>query len=142
MVTLLPSSAQRSITIEPLDVATSLTISAPSSAKKGASFNISGILVRADTGGPVPYAALLLSYNGTVLGIATTGVDGDYLKTVSIGVDGTFTLRAAFAGGGGYAASTAQTRLSVGEMIVPVPNLLIGVVAPILTGALLAYMRR
>lgn len=137
MVTLLPSSAQRSITIEPLDVATSLTISAPPSAKKGASFNISGILVRADTGGPVPFVALLLSYNGASLGIATTGVDGDYLKTVSIGVDGTFTLRAAFAGGGGYAASTAQTRLSVGVPLIGVPYIAL---APIVTGLALAYI--
>ncbi len=142
MVTLLPSTATRTITITPADVTTVLTISAPSSAKKGASFNISGILVRADTGGPVPSASIPLSFNGNSLGVATTGVDGDYLKTVSIGVDGTFTLKAAFAGGGGYAASTAQTRLSVGEMAVPFPNLLVGVVAPILIGALLTYMRK
>lgn len=141
MVTLLPSTATRTITITPADVPTTLTISAPTSAKKGASFPISGMLIRNDTGGPVPFASITLRYNGVSLGSTTTGVDGDYLKTVSIGTEGTFTLKAAFAGGSGYAASEAQTKLSVGDLVVPITNLLVGVAAPILTGILIVYMR-
>lgn len=135
MVTLLPDSATRSITIEPLDVATTLSISAPSSAKKGASFNTSGILTRNDTGGPIRYASIPLSYNGTSLGSATTGVDGDYLKTVSINAEGTFTLKATFAGGAGYAASSAQRGMAIG---VPTPLLpLISILAPLVAGVAL-----
>jgi len=136
MVTLLPSTATRTITITPADVATSLTISAPSSAKKGASFSISGILIRNDTGGPVPYASISLSYNGTNLGSTTTGVDGDYLKTVSIGAEGTFALKAYFAGGSGYAASEAQSRISVS---VPTPiTTIVSIVLPIAIGLIVA----
>jgi len=141
MVTLIPSSAQRSITITPADVTTSLTISAPSSAKKGATFPVSGILIRNDTGGPVRYATITLSYNGISLGSTTTGVDGDYLKTVSIGTDGTFTLKAKFAGGSGYAASTAQSKISVGDLEVMVPALLVSAVLPIVVGVILASRR-
>jgi len=137
MVTLSGSSATRSITIQPLDVATSITISAPSSAKKGASFTISGILIRNDTGGPVPSASISLSYNGTSLGSATTGVDGDYLRTVSIGAEGTFTLKASFAGGSGYAASTAQRSVSVREEVLPPAAQIIPILAPLITGVII-----
>ena len=135
MVTLLPSSATRSITIQPLDVSTSLTISAPSSAKKGGSFVISGILIRNDTSGPVTGASITLSYNGTSLGSATTGVDGDYLKTVSIGSEGTFTLKANFAGGSGYAASTAQSVVRVVALAIATPIIIM--VTQLVTGLLL-----
>ena len=136
MVTLLPSTATKTITILLADVATSLTISAPSSAKKGASFPVSGILIRNDTGGPVPYASITLSYTGTNLGSTTTGVDGDYLKTVSIGAEGTFALKANFAGGSGYAASEAQRGISVG---MPTPiTAIVSIVLPIAIGLIVA----
>ena len=95
---LLPSQATRSIQILAPDVSTSLSISAPASKKAGESFAVSGILVRNDTGGPVSGASIALKYNGTSLGSATTGVDGDYLRTVSIPSVGTFTLTASFGG--------------------------------------------
>ncbi len=145
MVTLLPSTATRTITITTADVATTLTISAPTSAKQGQLFIIEGVLKRTDTGAPLEGENISLSYNGVNLGTAMTRyIEGSikYQATVQIPDVGTFTLKASFAGGSGYAASEAQTRLSVGDMVVPITNLLVGVVAPILAGALLVYMKR
>lgn len=71
-----------------------VTISAPSSADKGTGFVISGILYDSVTGQPIDRVNVSLYRNGTFLGNAETGIDGDYLKTVSIGTAGTWTLRA------------------------------------------------
>ena len=98
MVNYLPSQATTSITVTALDVATSLTISAPASVVQGQSFNISGILVRNDTGFPIPNEEISINYNGSPIGTGTTGVDGDYLITGSIPSVGIFTLTANFAG--------------------------------------------
>ncbi len=144
MVTLLPSTATRSITITPADVATTLTIDAPASAIQGQLFIIEGQLRRADTGVTLEGENISLSYNGVNLGTTLTRyIEGSikYMATVKIDESGTFTLKAAFAGGSGYAASEAQTRLNVGDLIVSIPNLLVGVVAPILAGVLIAHMR-
>ena len=127
----MPSQATKSIQILAPDVSTSLTLSAPSSKKAGESFALSGILVRNDTGGPVPSASVALRYNGTSLGSASTGVDGDYLRTVSIPSVGTFTLTASFAGmtvAGAY-LGPSESRVIIG---------LEGEVNPLLVLALLA----
>ena len=137
MVELLPSSATRNIVVEELQVGTTLTISAPSSVTQGASFVISGIFIMNDTGGPVPNATISLSYDGTSLGSATTGVDGDYLKTVSIPSVGSFTLRADYAGGGGFAGSEAFRNVSIGDVAVS-SMLLISVAV----GGIIAYLTR
>ena len=122
MSTLLPSSASRNITILAPDVNTSLTISAPSSRNPGESFVISGMLIRNDTGGPVPNASVSLTVDGGSIGSVTTGVDGDYIKSTSINTPGTHSLRASFAGGSGFAASTASQNISVGiiESLTPI----------------------
>ena len=117
MVTLLPSQATRNISVTMADVSTSLTISAPSSVQVGASFTISGILIRNDTGGPVSNASIVLSYNGSPLGSASTGVDGDYLRTVNIPTSGSFTLKASFSGMSVFGASEASTNISIGGLI-------------------------
>ena len=93
-----PSYASRGIVVEAADVDTTLTISAPASVAVGQSFAISGILIRNDTGGPVVGANIELKYNNTALGNATTGVDGDYLRSVSIPTEGSYTLKASFGG--------------------------------------------
>jgi len=136
MVTLLPSTATRPITVTPADVATSLTISAFSSVKKDETFLVTGTLTRDDTKEGVEGASISLSYNGTGLGSATTHVDGDYIIAISIGAEGTFTLKANFAGGSGYAASEAKRGLSVG---VPAPlTAIVSIVLPIAVGLIVA----
>lgn len=138
MVTLSPSSATRSITVEPLEVATSITISAPSTVKLGESFSITGILIRQDTGGPVPNALIKLYYNGSSIGSVTTGVDGDYIKSgVTFLNAGTWTLKATFAGGSGYAASAAQKPISVRGKALPSPIQIIPIALPIIVGVAL-----
>jgi len=132
MVTLLPSTATRAITVLAAEVATTLTISAFSSVKKDETFLVTGRLTRDDTGEGVEGATISISYNGTHLGSTTTVADGDYIIGVSIGEEGAFTLKAEFAGGSGYAASEAQSRISVG---VPAPlTALVSIVLPIAVG--------
>ena len=114
MSVLLPSSATRNISILAPDVATTLTISAPTSRNAGTGFNITGILTRNDTGGPVPNASIELSYDGTVIGTVTTGIDGDYIRFLNIQTPGTYSLNASFAGGTGFSASMATRNISVG----------------------------
>ena len=136
MVTLLPSTATRTITVTPADVPTSLTISTWSSVKKGETFIVTGTLTRDDTNEGVEGASISLSYNGTPLGSTTTGVGGDYVTGVSIGEEGTFTLKAYFAGGSGFAASEAKRGLTVG---VPTPlTTVVSIVLPIAVGLIVA----
>jgi len=136
MVTLLPSTATRPITVTPAEVATSLTVSAFSSVKKGETFIVTGTLTRDDTGEGVEDASISLSYNGTNLGSTRTGVGGDYVTGVSIGEEGTFTLKASFAGGSGFAASEAKRGLTVG---VPTPlTAVVSIVLPIAVGLIVA----
>ena len=140
MVTLLPSTATKTITITPADVATSLNISAPSSAKKGASFRVYGQLTRNDTGVAVPGAGINLSYNGQSIGTPTTDMQGVYDISMSIPNEGTFTLKANFAGGSGYAASEAQSRISVS---VPTSlTAIVSIVLPIAVGLGVATLWR
>lgn len=137
MVTLLPSQATRNISVAELDVGTSLSISAPASVAQGAGFEISGILLRNDTAGPVPYVSIALSYNGTSLGSATTGLYGDYSKSVSIPSVGAFTLTASFAGASGFMGSEAFKNISIGGLIVSSALLI-----PVFIGGLIAYLSR
>ena len=80
------------------------------------------MLIRNDTGGPVPNASVSLTVDGGSIGSVTTGVDGDYLKSTSISTPGTYSLSASFAGGSGFAASTASQNISVGiiESLTPI----------------------
>jgi len=123
MVNYLPSQATTQITVSALEVATSLTISAPANVVQGQSFPISGILTRNDTGFPIPNAQINVLYNGTPIGSGTTGVDGDYLITGSIPAMGTFTLTANFAGatmpGLRLLPSMAKTGVALIDGIIP-----------------------
>ena len=137
MVSLLPSSASRNITILAPPVNTTLTISAPTSRDAGAGFTISGILMRNDTGGPVPNASISLTIDGVSIGSVTTGVDGDYIKNTSISTSGTHSLGASFSGGPGFAASTASQNISVGVIESLTPILI-----PIVIGIAAIYLFR
>ena len=126
------SSATKQITILELEYATKTTISAPSSASQGTPFPISGRLTFREGG--IDYGlggrTIGLSYNGISLGITTTDGSGNYSKSVSIGTDGSFTLKAAFAGSAGLAASSATTGVQIG-VIAP---------ATLVIAALAAYL--
>jgi len=98
MVTFLPSSASATIQISPLEVGTNLTISAPSSATEGAQFQVTGILTRIDSGAGLGGETIDFTYNGTILGNATTNPDGTYQFTTQISETGSFTLTAEFKG--------------------------------------------
>ena len=142
MVTLLPSTATRTITVLVSEIATTLTIIAPASVTQGVPFTINGQLVRNDTGVALPNMSISVSYNGNSIGSVLTDMQGVYSITAIIPDPGTFTLKAAFAGATGYAASEAQSRISVSDMIIRIPNLLVGVVAPIVIGGILASLGR
>lgn len=125
MVKFLPRTATRPITITVKEVATILTISAPSSAEQGASFLISGQLRRADTGVGILGAPITLTYDGTLIGTATTGPGpsppatyGYYSISATIDVAGAFTLTAKFLGME-VAGVTLRESTAYGYIVVP-----------------------
>lgn len=116
MVTFLPSSASATIQISPLEVGTNLTISAPASATEGAQFQVTGILTRVDSGAGLGGETIDFTYNGTILGNATTNPDGTYQFTTQISESGSFTITAEFKGstrpGLVFKGSKATTRVA------------------------------
>lgn len=122
------------VTVEaPTERSTSLTISAPASVQPDETFAISGILYETSSGSPIPNQPISLSYNGVNLGSVTTGVDGDYLKQVSIPTPDTYTLKAAFAGTTTLGASEASSKMSTTGVSGLLPLLVIGGAAYVLT---------
>ena len=113
-----PSSATRQITIEETVRSTYLSISAPSAVEQGVPFGITGKLTFIEGG--VEYGlggrSISLSHNGTSLGSVTTDGSGNYSKSVTINTSGTYTLKAAFAGGSGLAASSAIMGVRIGAL--------------------------
>ncbi len=96
------------LNLQEVIIPTALTIDAPSSVAPGEAFWISGILYERDTSVPIPNQLISLSYNGVELGSALTGVDGDYLLQASISTEGTYTLKADFAGTEAYNSSSVM----------------------------------
>ncbi len=128
------------ITLTPTEepsIPTTLTISAPPFAYPAQTFPISGILYETGTGVPIPNKQINLSDNGVSLGSATTGIDGDYLKQVSIPAEGVYTLKAEFPRATGYTASSKTIRMGVGVPLIGVPYIAL---APIVTGLALAHI--
>ncbi len=97
----------------PTEIHTTLTINALESVASGEAFYISGILYETDTGIPIPNQTINHSYNGKSLGSSTTGVDGDYLKEVTIPESGVWTLRSDFLGTQTLQASRSQVKAIV-----------------------------
>lgn len=89
-------------------IPTTLTLSAPDIAGIDEKFNVSGILYETESGIPIPAMPINHSYDGRSLGSSTTGVDGDYLKEVSIPESGTWTLISDFPGTEALQASRSQ----------------------------------
>jgi len=102
----------------PVGIPTTTTLSVPDKAGVNEKFYISGILYETESGIPIPSQPINHSYYDAIhepksLGSSTTGVDGDYLKEVSIPESNVWTIKSEFPGTPGYAASR-----SVAEAIV------------------------
>lgn len=122
---------------EPTEIPTSLTIDAPASVDPDETFFVSGILYETDTGIPIPNQPINHSYNGRSLGVSTTGVDGVYLKEVSVPEAGVWTLKSEFPGTEGLQASIALVDTFVA--ISPIVTALL-IAGPLVMGiALVAY---
>lgn len=131
--------ATRNITITaaPVGIPTTTTISAPSEAAVNERFNISGILYESEAGIPIPNQPINHSYNGRSLGSSTTGVDGNYLKEVSIPESGTWSLKSEFPGTDALQTSRALVDAVVAATPIETALLIAG---PIVTGlALVIY---
>ena len=89
----------------PVGIPTTTTLSAPGKIGVNEKFYISGILYETESGIPILGQPINHNYNGRNLGGSTTGVDGDYLKEVSIPESGAWTIKSEFPGTPGYAAS-------------------------------------
>ena len=124
----------------PVGILTTTTISAPSKAAVNERFNISGILNESEAGIPIPNQPINHSYNGRSLGSSTTGVDGNYLKEVSIPEAGTWTLKSEFPGTEALQTSRALVDAFVAATPIETAILIAG---PIVTGlALVIYGSR
>lgn len=101
------SQISKTITLgeAPVGIPTTTTLSAPKKIGVNEKFNISGILYETESGIPILGQPINHSYNGKSLGGSTTGVDGDYLKEVSIPKSNVWTIKSEFPGTPGYAAS-------------------------------------
>ena len=121
----------------PAGTPTTLTLSAPDKAGVGEKFNISGILYETESGIPIPNQPINHSYDGRSLGGSTTGVDGDYLKEISVPEVGTWTIKSEFPG-----TEALQTSSSLANAVVaatPIATALL-ISGPIATGlALILY---
>jgi len=136
MVTLLPSTATKTITVLVAEVATKLTIVAPASVAEKEYFIVQGQLTRDDTGEAIPNMTINVRYNGNAFGWALTDMQGVYKVTSDIPEPGTVTLKAVFEGAEGYAASEAKRGINVG---VPAPlNVIVSMVLPIAVGLVVA----
>jgi len=121
----------------PVGIPTTLTLSAPDIVGVDEKFNISGILYETESGIPIPNQPINHSYNGRSLGSSTTGVDGDYLKEVSIPKAGTWTIKSDFLG-----TETLQASKSEADAIVAASPLeaAIAIIASAATGlTMIAY---
>ena len=124
--------------LEPaVGIPTSLTLSVPDRTGVNENFNVSGLLRETDTGIPIPNQPINHSYNGRPLGSSTTGVDGSYLKVVSVPESGVWTLKSDFPGTEGLQASRSRAGTVVAAT--PITSALI-IAGSIATGiALFAY---
>ena len=125
-----PSEATKNIEVSQLGAPTMLTIGAPVTVEPDEPFWVRGILWATETGQLLSNQTISLDYNGVNLGSTTTGIEGDYLIQVSIPTEGTYTLKASFAGSTTLAASSANriTRISALGEISPIAiALLLGV---------------
>jgi len=124
-------SASRNITIIEVAVGipTTTTLSAPSKAGVGEKFNVSGILYETEAGIPIPNQPINHSYNGRSLGSSTTGVDGQYLKEVSVPESGVWTLKSEFPGTEGLQASRATVDAVVAATPIVTALLIAGPIA-------------
>ena len=129
------SYIRRTITLS-VGIPTTTTISTPDNVAVDEKFFISGNLYETESGIPIPYQPINHSYNGRSLGGSITGVDGDYLKEISIPETGTWAIKSEFPGTPDYKASRYMNKVTATSPIAMVLQIL----GPITVGAvLLAY---
>ena len=120
------------ITLEeevPVGIPTTTTISAPSKAAVNEKFNISGILYETEAGIPIPNQSINHSYDGRSIGSSMTGVDGGYLKEVSVSETGVWMLKSVFPGTEGLQASRALAGTVVAATPIATALLIAGPIA-------------
>ena len=99
MVQYLPSTSnQITVTVQSLQVNTTLTISAFSEVFEGTPFFVQGKLTRNDTGAGVGGQPIKIYSGTTLLGTVNTTADGNYIWSVILATPGIYTLKAEFAG--------------------------------------------
>ena len=118
MVTYLPSSASRQISVVEMEYSTFMKINAEATVPQNTPFPLTGRLYFME--GPSEMGlgnrTINLSYNGISLGSVQTDGDGYYSLSVMIPTSGTYTLTASYAGEVGLGPSSATMRLAVGEI--------------------------
>ena len=88
-----------SLTIkEELGIPTNLTISAPASILESTPFQVTGTLIRGDTGAPMANQPIMLDLDGVILAGANTDTSGNYAFDIVIDVPGVHTLTVTFSG--------------------------------------------
>lgn len=136
MVTYVSSYAQTPITVLPLEVGTTITITAPASVVQGTPFTVSGRLTRNDTGAGIPGQTVYLEYDTTPIGMPpVTDAGGYYSMTAQIDEVGSWYLTIGFYGatveGLTLGPSSASMRIGLAEVNM-LPLLLVAVGAYLL----------
>ncbi|MEM4976247.1 MAG: hypothetical protein QXT64_02865 [Desulfurococcaceae archaeon] len=98
-----------------LEVETALSISAPDRVRVNEEFDVTGRLIRKDTGEGIAGKTVGLWYDTVKVADATTDAGGNYAFKVKIGKAGKYTLKARFEGGT-YAPSEASKEIEVVEV--------------------------
>lgn len=144
MARFLPSSATFPLDVVAPDVATRLSVVVMDRpVEPGETFEIKGTLTRLDTVRGLPGATIPVSYNGVNVGTRVTDSNGTYSIYTSIPSPGSYTLRATFAGMTIAGVTFKPSQASWGLPItgISIPNLAVGAIAPIIVGAIIAYLR-
>jgi len=150
MVTYLPTTASRSITVLTAEVGTKLGINAPAEVIQGVSFEIFGSLQRIDTMDPLDGEEIELwvddvfvsSMLTTIIGTPVGPAYGAYQFFHSLADTGPHTLEVRFLGSvrPGLILGASKSLSDMAVTGVDIPALIRGLVAPILVGGTLVYL--
>ncbi len=119
-------------------IESALTISAPETVLVDATFTVSGVLTRADTGEGLAEQTINLYYNTTPITSVTTSADGSYSAETHIPTAGSYTLKAEFLGTVGFGSSVGTTTIGIGEIVAPPP--LTWIILPIVGALFIGYI--
>ncbi len=131
------------VQIVPPDIATTLSISAPSSVEPGANIAFTGKLARADTGAGISGKQIRLEQPpGTVIGVTYTLADGsyNYLATAP-SIPGTYEYRTSFIRGGGETAPGVSRTLGLGVGVLPAWVIPVGILSVVVIATAVAIIK-